>query len=123
MSTEQQSGQFQFYNGNRKTIKAEAQETAMTFLGNPNSKCNECWVLARAAYGGNGPLRVKLVNDVGGEVSDEIEIHSSSLASIKLNNVNIEASEFAPVLNVFVKNASTATESQALIEGVLMKWT
>ena len=111
----------QFYiGGEPSAIKPTASKRAFSLLAQPKTPCNEAWLLARAGINSNGPLVVRLVDDLGRAVSGDVETNSSEATRLKFLNVKIPASDFPPLIRVQAVNKSTEDRSDAYVDGVLL---
>ena len=111
----------EFYGGATKQIKPNEKTTVLSFLTKINTPCQEAWLLGRASFGGNGPLKVRLVDETNTALSDYVELHSSSLSRILFQNVKIPASPFPLIINVEARNTSSETMSPpAVVDGVML---
>ena len=94
--------------------------TGLQFLAYPNQARNEAWVIAKAGFNNNGPLRFRLVDQMNQPLSTWSETFSTSLERVKLNNVKIPNDSFPLVVKVMLENKSTNEYSTGFVEGVLL---
>lgn len=110
-----------YYSGGEpRAIKPTASVNAFEFLGQPNAECKEAWLIAKAGINANGPLVVRLHDEDDRPVSDAAEVYSSAPARVKFTNVNISAGSVPPLIKVLAVNRSTAEQSNASVNGVLL---
>lgn len=106
--------------GDPVLIKPTLTKTVASFLVSPGTAYGEAWLVARAGINNNGPLCVRLIDDVGQALSDWTETFSSSASRIKMSGVKIPAGAFPPLIRIEAINKSAAEHSDASVLGVFL---
>lgn len=103
-------------------VKPSSTRIVSRFMVSPGSRFTTGWILAAAGINNNGPVRVRLVDEMGQGLSDYTSTFSSQVSRLKLTNVNIDvdASAFPKVVAVEVENRSVVERSNASVHGVLL---
>lgn len=100
-------------------VKPTATAYVADILFPPNQECHEAWVLAKRGVNGDGPARIRLVDQYNQPLSDYVDTFSSSMERLKLTGVNIAAELFPPVVRIEVVNKSTTDGISASVAGVM----
>jgi len=72
-----------------------------------NTQVNQVWVLASAAGGSHGALRVSLRDEFNTQIGQTSEIFGSSQTRVLMLNTVIPQNTFPPVIRVTVENTSS----------------